>query len=249
MRTLTTEQAAYWAGVIDGEGCLSIYRSKGKRGGCTARIHVANTKREWLEQLQAEIDAGKLTTPRANGPLVNAKHLSDLWFNRPEMEALLPQVRPFLRMKGQQADLLAQYFVVTDAMRSEHFKRDGETYARLRSERDSIVAQVRVLNQRGTGIPRAAQPKQAFRKCGLTSCGGQYFCKGYCRKHYRLYVERGGPTWVERACSKCGKPFVARTKQQEFCSHKCNHSAWMAAHRVEQNAAQKRRRHQKRSPT
>lgn len=251
MHRLSTEQAAYWAGVIDGEGCISIYGYLDRsRGGCTARVHIANTKREWLEQLQAEVGAGKLSAPRANGPRERAKLLSSLWFNRPEILALLPQIRPFLRMKHQQADLVLRYFAVTDSLARLNFKRATPPHAALLAERNEILTAIRALNQRGMGVPRSQQPTVAFRKCGLASCGLRHFCKGYCRKHYKRYVESGGPVWLERSCPRCGKPFVARTKARRFCSKACNHAAWMAAHRESQVTARReaRRRARKVSP-
>lgn len=250
MHTLTREQAAYWAGVIDGEGCISIYQDRERpKRGCTARIHIANTNRAWLEQLHIEIGAGKLSKPRSNGPRARAKPLSSLWFTRPEMEALLLQIRPYLRMKLRQADLLSDYFATVDRLRAFSLKRTVPEYAALALQRDDIVLRMKALNQRGYGQARAQQPTVAFRKCGLASCGKRHFCKGYCRQHYRRYVESGGPVWLERSCQLCGKPYVAQRKTKMFCSGACGHSAWMAAHREQQVAARREARQKtRRSP-
>ena len=61
-KSLTTTEAAYLAGVIDGEGSIFLYK---RGGGSAMRITVANTNRDLLEWCLLTTGVGNIVVKRA----------------------------------------------------------------------------------------------------------------------------------------------------------------------------------------
>ncbi len=63
VRTLTDPEAAYIAGIVDGEGTVSLVRHHGTENR-RAVVSVANTEHDLLAYLKATIGAGRITRKR-----------------------------------------------------------------------------------------------------------------------------------------------------------------------------------------
>lgn len=106
----TKPSLEYLAGIIDGEGCVCVHVNraalqKNKRPRVVIQMTVANTNKTLLEDLQAEYGGSihlHLSTQRAR-----PEHKPSFNWTVGEQAAcaLLLRVRPFLRIKGPQADL------------------------------------------------------------------------------------------------------------------------------------------------
>ena len=138
VRTLTDAEAAYIAGIIDGEGTISLVRH---HSGEHRRpvVSVANTERGLLTYLHETIGAGRITSKC----IAKDHHTPSFVFaiySRQALE-LLRQVAPYLRThKRARAELLlARYLLVTP--------RNGRYTAELLAARaafESIFFAVRV---------------------------------------------------------------------------------------------------------
>jgi hypothetical protein len=102
----TTEEICYLAGIIDGEGCISIakmdagvQRTKNPRYVLT--VNVTNTSEELVKWLVEKF--GGHYKNRTGLP-ENYRQSYDWWYNNGKALWLLELVRPYLIIKGAQAD-------------------------------------------------------------------------------------------------------------------------------------------------
>lgn len=107
MKKLPATDAAYIAGFIDGEGSIFLYR---KRPGKVAlRLAIGNTDKAVLEWI-AEVTGctGTLVAKRTKDVL---RHKQAYHWNPGQRESaqLLEAIRPYLRIKAQQADLALDF--------------------------------------------------------------------------------------------------------------------------------------------
>jgi hypothetical protein len=116
INTLAPSETGYIAGIIDGEGTITIElrKRKTKCGRTTAELSpslgIHNTDRRLLEYLFAFL--GKEKIHMHTYVRKNRKHKTAYVFhsNSPEwIRVLLEKVRPFLIIKSEQADLLLQF--------------------------------------------------------------------------------------------------------------------------------------------
>lgn len=139
-------QMAYFAGLIDGEGCLTVTRQK-RNTQPTVTVMVSMTTPEPLRLLKEEFGGSLCEYQRA------LQH-KPVWMYRcqaKKAEVLIRAIRPFLIVKAEQADLCLE---LRDSMsgggilpRGSHV--DAEKTARITEFRESIVTRMRVLNHRG----------------------------------------------------------------------------------------------------
>jgi hypothetical protein len=130
-------QNAYLAGIIDGEGTITL--NKHKQGTYSAFIIVASTNRpliDWIQQISGygQIYAGK---PRkANHKVVYTWKVC----KNENSFGFLNRIKPYLVIKKRQADLLWEYL-------TNKRKRNN---TRKYSDRDhQIFAELAILNKRG----------------------------------------------------------------------------------------------------
>ena len=145
---------AYLAGIIDGEGTVSITRSKYRKNGRVLvayqpALTVSNTNLILLRSLQGRF-GGHIV--KANTPAdKNWKQGYILFFRRKEMLALLPKVIPYLTAKRQKAELLLEYMNT----RTRHVTKgvDGRFIGiPLTDRQKKIIAEIRKNNKRGPPI-------------------------------------------------------------------------------------------------
>lgn len=134
--SLRISERAYFAGLIDGEGCITLVRKRDVEHYC-GKIEIGMTGDELFE-LKTQIGAGRIWTRSNDGRNAKPCHMWTIGANA--CRTLLPQIAPYLRFKKRQADLLLEYLRLTDritrkdkSMMAAHFKRIREIYCELRA--------------------------------------------------------------------------------------------------------------------
>ena len=98
------DECVYMAGVLDGEGCLSI-NSEDRGQTYYPQIRVTQTKLDWLEEFAESWGGAVHPKPRYR----SGSALAWKWqIYGDNMAKLLNAVYPYLRLKGEQAELLLQ---------------------------------------------------------------------------------------------------------------------------------------------
>lgn len=139
---------AYIAGLVDGEGCLNMYklRSRSCKKGWTfaGRMSISNCDLESLIEVQQETGLGNIQKKTKQ---VGRRDGYNLVYSPRELRVLLPMLLPYLRIKKRQAILLLKFlntqkwgnhrgFVVTDEIWNERqAMRDEFTILNRRGER------------------------------------------------------------------------------------------------------------------
>jgi hypothetical protein len=150
--TLNRDDALYCAGLFDGEGSISIVvNSNGsavQKAQGTYRHHrlvvrVASTSRDIVEWLA--LKCGGTAYPRR---LQKARYSPawswGLWDGR--AEHFLRQLRPFLKLKGPQADLAFELRATKGRGRP---RGNSAALVRLFRDREQMRVKMRALNKRG----------------------------------------------------------------------------------------------------
>lgn len=111
----TREQLAWMAGFIDGEGCISLSRQRDKRKGPNyyayrPMLQITNVYREPLDSILATVEEGQIC--KSIRPSGNHSDTYQYKLRRHEtLLELLVALRPFLKLKHQQAELVI-YFIL-----------------------------------------------------------------------------------------------------------------------------------------
>jgi len=107
VRQMSPTEAAYVAGIFDGEGCISFSLTRGKYPCCN--VQIANTDLEMLETIQVFINGGRIMGHRLNGKRENFTAQYILYFRVNELADLLPQLLPYLVTKKDKAITMLTY--------------------------------------------------------------------------------------------------------------------------------------------
>lgn len=136
---LGPEDAAYIAGLIDGEGTISLAR-KHRNDNRQLVVSISSTEPVLLEFVLRTVGAGRITRKRA----YSTRHTPSVTFtisNRQAL-ALLEQVAPYLRTyKTQRANLVLDHYVRLTP-------RNGKYDPAQTRERESLITQFLNLNPR-----------------------------------------------------------------------------------------------------
>jgi len=152
---LSETDAAYLAGLIDGEGTVALTRlHRGQNRQLV--VSVSSTERTLLEWVLHSTRVGKITSKRTSAPH-HAPGLTYTVANRQAL-ALLVQVTPHLRSyKADRARLVLDYYVKLTP-------RNGKYDDALRTERSEFERRFALISMRrrrpdpGNGVRETAQP-------------------------------------------------------------------------------------------
>lgn len=105
-------EAAYWAGFIDGEGCISIYKHFNKDGfhkspSYRIQVGVATTNEEIMNKLSKFAGHGKITRR-----IFKRENQRDAfyWACRGDLAMIfLKKILPYLKLKVEQAKLCIEF--------------------------------------------------------------------------------------------------------------------------------------------
>jgi len=105
MQGITKEQAAYAAGIIDGEGCVSGDRTQNLP---TISVRLKMTKPEVVDWIHALFGGHKYETSSPHGPMYN-------WVITPGsgLRQFCETISPFMILKKQQADIAIMFAKLT----------------------------------------------------------------------------------------------------------------------------------------
>lgn len=155
-RELTQTEVAYLAGILDGEGSISILKMRMKRKSATywhyaLQIRIASTHLpliEWICDLVGGRIYEQTYVTRVQGNRKRAQH----WHigGRADVAAFLRLVRPYLIVKAEQADLALE------------FSGLGREF--VPSVRAGLRERMRGLNLKGIGLFNGEQPRVSEKK-------------------------------------------------------------------------------------
>lgn len=164
MRELTEPQKAYIAGIIDGEGTISVtmHHQKIKSGIGEQILHkvaVSNTEVRLLEWLVGTTGLGAVkvaskskTTKLARFDITKNKPLFiwGLWGN--SIRQLLPEIIPYLVIKQRHATLMLDSLEQTKNRKGREYCGMDKGFPltdKAKERRRWIVAEMKWLNRRG----------------------------------------------------------------------------------------------------
>lgn len=108
-RKLRLTEAAYLAGLVDGEGTVTLTR-KHKNDYRQLAITISSTERYLLESVLEMTEAGKITRKRTISPDHSASFTFAI-YNRQAL-SLLEQIKPFLRTyKKKRAEMILRDYL------------------------------------------------------------------------------------------------------------------------------------------
>jgi len=120
VRNISKLEAAYLAGILDGEGSITVVKSKQKNQGLRILICIVNTDRElmrWLESIGGPPVRWRKGTNKMVG-CWNICGVNDAWY-------LLNKVKPFLIVKLEKAEKALEIL-----KQRRHYKNKSKAYKR-----------------------------------------------------------------------------------------------------------------------
>ena len=142
---MTPTEAAYIAGIMDGEGSISLWREKRKGNKSGVRFKstftIANTNLNILNKCIEYIGCGKNHVSRQGKD--GHKTCYHTYFTPYEIRHIIPQITGYLVGKKRQAELLMEYFNILDNCKY------SQTIT-IHSKMDEICSNLQFLNKRGT---------------------------------------------------------------------------------------------------
>jgi hypothetical protein len=150
MNKLSSEDAAYIAGFIDGEGCISYARYKSGEGvNYQLAVIIGNTNLEVLEWICLVVGEGK---PRPTKRKRNSKQMYVVRWCFSVAATLLEQVLPFLKVKRARAALVLD---ICQKNKEQLFTRGIANFGslgvppELQALRQETYLKMKTLNKRG----------------------------------------------------------------------------------------------------
>jgi len=147
----TKTQLAYFAGIIDGEGCICIYARthKNKTIDYFPRLQMMNTSKELLEWVTSNI-GGMVVTRLSKNPKWKTRY--EWYTQRHLMDKIAPAILPYIVIKKRQIEILIEFRNTFNI----HYGSKGvpeEVY----KTRHNLITQLKSLNKRGP-LPSPMSP-------------------------------------------------------------------------------------------
>jgi hypothetical protein len=133
----------YIAGIIDGEGTVTIIVIRRKRSYLST-IYVDNTDLSLLKKIRELCGFGSLYRHSSRKQETKQRRLYRLKFSSTHLRILLPQITPYLIRKRRQAEILMEVLNYVKLGNNQHTQRPIEKL-------EALVNEIRRLNQRGLG--------------------------------------------------------------------------------------------------
>lgn len=111
---LTDTDKAYFAGLLDGEGCVGYYARTSKNVMYhSASLHICMTDPRPAQWIMGTLRCGRVSFSLKPG---NRKPVYSWQLcNQPEIRQLLMIIRPFLLVKGEQVDVILHLWELEDS--------------------------------------------------------------------------------------------------------------------------------------
>lgn len=139
----------YAAGILDGEGCISINKYSPPKPSLSPRytplVFVGNTQRPLVEWFLRRFGGTIQTRPG------NARHRDCfIWvLPGPRSRAFVGMLRPYLMLKGAQADVLLDYYAHLVSFKGGSNKRQPRIQPEELARREALYRQIKALNKTG----------------------------------------------------------------------------------------------------
>jgi hypothetical protein len=154
---------AYLAGIIDGEGAVTIARIRDPRYAdgvyYRGQVQVGNTRRDLVDYLNRVFPAS-IQGPYQPRNSIRAKPVY-YWISNGKMaRVMLRAVMPYLLLKRRQAELCLELEYLKALRRPQHadgrFVRGAQFAPEVKQRMVEIWEEARTLNKRGVDLPEAA---------------------------------------------------------------------------------------------
>lgn len=141
---------AWLAGFVDGEGCITLTRSRNTCGNPTYTpvLIVSQSDKAVLDLIAARLGVGGVY--RRNGRKGTSMHKRPAWnyvVNGRAALAVVAALRPYLVVKREQADALLAYRPVARGVKGPRDEQAAR-YAELRAPQEAIYLRLRDLKSR-----------------------------------------------------------------------------------------------------
>jgi hypothetical protein len=225
-RPMSPTETAYLAGLIDGEGTISVYARRGKANLShilNEHVSIVNTNLTIIRHA-ARLLGGTIYRRDRGG---ENRTCYTLPFDGQRAIVVAAAVREFLIGKRQQADLLLELAAIREQRRTtnwvdysdadlEEMSRIVNTIAAANGAKRSVITITLLRPQK-----RAPGAPQGW--CEVESCSErvQIGCGGMCLAHFR---EMQALIHTQR-CEWCDNEYQSQRTDQRFCSPKCQ---WQA---------------------
>lgn len=141
---MSERDLSYIAGIIDGEGCISICSTNPSKETQTPShwclINVTNTDYRLISYLQSYFKAGSISTRKSKG---NRKEAYSWVVNGSNAMRVAEELLPYLLLKKEQAELLIEL------QKHKNLKKYRKTPADVLNYRRDLESRIRLLNYRG----------------------------------------------------------------------------------------------------
>lgn len=146
-KQLLNLEKAYIAGIIDGEGTISINRSFRRKYNIfkyACYIEVTNTNKDLLIYLEKVTQIGRIELGRKG----NEKHKNaHVWrLNKNEIKGFLIQIQPYLIIKRKQCKLMLEWL---NGNASKRYAGANRLPIEIEVERELIWEEMKELNRKG----------------------------------------------------------------------------------------------------
>ena len=149
---MTRTERAYLAGLIDGEGCISMFwnnSNDGLNGSTMARVHICMCDEPLIEWIKERVGSGTIYV-RPHEPEKGWRPISTIVWTGRSAVPMLRQVLPYLRLKKRQARIFLAWVALSNRTRKFHGRKGGSPYPKwVLAKRDAWLLEMRSLNQRG----------------------------------------------------------------------------------------------------
>lgn len=228
--SISDVDAAYIAGLVDGEGCFRTHRAdagkllqeSGVLNFLQVTLFISNTHYETLERIREITGNGRIDVVTVTG---NRKPAGRWYLNQNQVGMIVPQLIPYMRIKRDQAEKVIQFIELAE-------KHSDPLIA---WQRESLWSEIKAFNHRGKSDAHEIAASKVGRKpivvgCLYPGCETKHYGHGYCRKHYRwVYESKSAPT-ATRLCEWCHNKLSEELRiSAKFCSVSCK----MKWHRAE----------------
>lgn len=139
----TETELAYFAGIIDGEGCFTLHNFGTHR--FARQLHVGNTDVRMLEWIRARFGGNVKLERRSK---LQHKPVWRWYSDANNLDAVIAAVMPYLICKKDRAELMLAYSA-TLAPRIRSKRSTHRTSDSVKSERTRIHSELSILNRRG----------------------------------------------------------------------------------------------------
>ena len=149
IRPLSETQKAYLAGIIDGEGCITVTKKRGPKSGRLGYcyrpvVHVANTHEGVLKTLHLWTGLGRVNKFDDARKNRKARFQWFIWSN--QAKQIILAIRPYLVIKTDQAKVFLKFVEVANHSSSPGPR--GLTDAEWEKQHE-LYLKIRELNKRG----------------------------------------------------------------------------------------------------